>query len=419
MATPTLEPLPDHRDTVIVVGTSLRKSLVVLQPYFASLAWQELPPRTRLHYVFVDDFAADQSDARDFVREWLKERGGELLRSVPGAVGDFADGPEHVTHQWSLNAMRRVGANKNKILRRALELKADYAFFADSDLIMDTTTLASLIAVEKPIATAVYWTHWQKQRSETQRLYAQPQVWLRHPYMLDGRGMDAAEFLTKLVNREVTRVWGFGACTLINRKVLETGIDFSPALDIPQQGLMAGEDRQYCIKVERGHIDAFADPWPDIFHIYHADQRAAIPEMVSRLAAPHPTTPAFGALVALRLEALEPLPHANGGWMQIARQFVRGRLGALPLMPELEEAVYGMQRGDVQIVPVHCPVHYTMPYLRGKRRLVRVQLVDTKPLAFPPVLEDELRVSRLSQRMTHEATLTPQQRDGVKELALA
>lgn len=412
-----LLPTPDHRTTTIVVGTSCRKNLAVLKPFLDSLAWQELPPRTQLVPVFVPDWP-QKDEAEEYLRRWVTSGGGEILRGVPTTAGDFADTPNFDSHQWGLTAMRRVGANKNKILRRALELKADAVWLCDADLILDRTTLVSLLATEKPISTAVYWTHWTKRGFETRQIHAAPQVWLRHPYELSGRGMDEAEFRQKLISRELTRVWGFGACTLISRKVLEAGINFDPVPDIPQQGLMAGEDRQFCIRTERSHIEAFADPFPDIFHVYHADQHIPqIPEMVKRLSIPHPTKAVLGDLVSLKLEALEPVPHGNGGWQQMPRQHVRGRLGQITLMPELEEAVYALSRGETQIVPVHFPVHHPLGYFRGKRRLIRLSLVDVKPLGWPPVLDAELFVGPRSGRWADTTTLSAQQLSGMEEVA--
>ena len=414
-----LESLPDHRTTTIVVGTSCRKSLDVLKPFLDSLAWQELPPRTQLLPIFVPDWP-QKDPAEDYLRAWVTERSGECLRGVPTTAGDFADSPNFDSHQWSLTAMRRVGANKNKILRRALELKADAVWLVDADLILDRTVLASLLAAEKPITTAVYYTHWTKRGYETRQIHCAPQVWLRHPYELSGRGMDEAEFRQKLISRELTRVWGFGACTLISRKVLEAGINFDPLPDVPQQGLMAGEDRQFCIRTERAHIEAFADPWPDIFHVYHADQHVPlIHEMVKRLGVQHPQTATLGDLVSLKIEALEPVPHGNGGWQAMPRQHVRGRLGQIAMMPELEEAVYSLSRGETRVVPVHMPIHHPLPYFRGRRRLIRLTLVDTKPFGFPPVLDAELFVGPKSGRVADTTTLTTQQLDGMKAVALA
>jgi len=101
------------------------------------------------------------------------------------------------------------------------------------------------------------------------------------------------------------------------------------------------------------------------------------------------------------------------------RQHVRGRLGQIPLMPELEEAVYGLERGATRVVPVHFPVHHPLNYFRGRRRLIRLTLVDVKKFGFPPVLDAELFVGPMSGRVADTTTLTQQQLEGMKEVALA
>lgn len=389
-----LESLPDHRDRLIVVGTSVRKSLDTLQPFLTSLAWQELPPRTRLHHVFVDDFTPAQADAKAALQSFLAERGGELLRGLPSPVGDYDDGAHLLTHSWTVQSMHRMGQHKNKILRRTRELKADGVWLVDSDLILDRTVLTSLLACDRAITCGVYWTKWQRQVSETQRIWASPQVWLRHPYLLDGRGMDEAAFRQRLMDRQLTRVWGQGACTLLSRKVLDAGIDFSPVPEIKQEGLMAGEDRQFCIKAERGHIDMWADPWIDAFHIYHrATQLAQIPDMMDRLGTEHPQTAKIGDLVNVTLTALEPIPAGNA-WNQVGPQHVRGRLGTIPMLPELEDAILSLPRGGEVIVPVHCAASHPMPYLRGRRRLIRVQFVDCKANRPAPVLDEDVYTAK-------------------------
>lgn len=406
---PDLIPVPHVRERLIVVGTSVRKPLPVLQGFLTSLATQELPPKTKLHYVFVPDWPEQNSEPEQYLREWVKERGGECLRGAPKAVGDFADGPGLVTHQWSGNAMRRVGHNKNLILKRALALNADGVFLVDADLILDRTVLASLLAADKPIACAVYWTHWQRPTTETARSFAGPQVWLNHPYGLDGRGYDAAGFRTKLLSRNLTQVWGQGACTLLNRGVLESGVDFTPVPEVSQDGLMAGEDRAFCIRAERAHIPMWADPWADVFHVYHSPEDVVqIPEALGRLGMTHPTKAGLGDLVSLKLEALEPVPTSRG-WTNIAPESVRGRLGQIALMPEIEEVVYELQRGESRILKVHCPVHHPFPFYRNRIRLFRVTLVDCKPFGFPPVVETELFVGKLGGGVVDRATVSPVQ----------
>lgn len=406
----TLEPLPDYKQRRIVVGTTVRKPLAILRPYLDSLDWQERDQNTRFEYCFVPDFAPDQQDAAQYLLRWVNERGGTFLQGVPAAQQDFSDAPQLESHQWGQTAMARVGENKNRIIQFALNAKADALWFIDADLIMDRTTFTSLDACKRPIVSAVYWTHWSKQLNEQQPRVAGPQVWLRHPYQLDGRGMDQAEFRQKLLSRGVHRVWGFGACTLISRAVLEAGVDFSYLADVPLQGLMAGEDRHFCIHAERKHVDAYADCWPDVFHIYHGDTDVQrIPEMAARLGASRGDRARLGDLVSLRLRPLEPIPIGPGRLQRANPTLLRGRLGSLRLIPEVEEAVYATARGERTIVRAHFPTHYPVPMLRGRSRLIEVTVIDVRPYGFPPVVEDELHVSTNSGAWRDRSTLTPAQ----------
>src|SRR2546423_9208427 len=109
----TLEPTPDHRDRLIIVGGSVRKPIDILQPHIQSLLWQELPPRTRLHFCWVDDFTPQQADAKDYLRTVAAEHGGEVLRGLPSAIGDFTDEPP-LSHPRGPGAMGPVWARKSK-----------------------------------------------------------------------------------------------------------------------------------------------------------------------------------------------------------------------------------------------------------------------------------------------------------------
>ena len=409
-----LIPLPDQKETLIVVGTSVRKPLPVLQLYLDSLAWQDVPKGVRFHYCFVSDYPDPNDVALQHLKNWVAERGGEVLMGGPTAVGDFVDA-NTTTHQWTPDAMQRVGRLKNRILDRAVKLRADFAFLADADLILDRTTIRSLLNCGQPITCAVYWTHWFRPQSDEVPVHAGPQVWLRHPYQLDGRGLDEPEFRRRLMDRELTQVWGQGACTLIRREVIEAGVTFAPAPEVPMVGMMAGEDRHFCIHAERRHIPMYADPWPDIFHLYHLPEDLQYgPEMVARLGGDHPEKPTVGDLVSLILTPMEGIPQPNGGVSLVGPQQVRGRLGALALVPELEEAICEMTRGSTRIVPVHFPVSYPLPQFRGTKRLIKVELVDCKPMGYPPVVERELYVGQYAKGRLDGTTLTPDQHGSIR-----
>jgi hypothetical protein len=169
------------------------------------------------------------------------------------------------------------------------------------------------------------------------------------------------------------------------------GVSFAPWPGNTLPGIGQGEDRHFCLRAEALHLKLTADPWPDIFHVYHrpADE-ALIPEYLSRQG-PYGVAVdvRIGDLVSLDLQALEPIP-TNNGPMHAPPQLIRGRLGQLALHPELEAAILRMQRGEVQIVPVHFDLSWPFGPYRGQRKLIRTTLIDHKPFGFPPVIEDEI-----------------------------
>jgi len=401
--TVVLRPLPSVEQHKILIGTTVRKPPDILGAYLESLAWQVLPKNVTVSYCFVDDNTDPRSSL--LLKTFVEKRGGTILS--PETTSGGYDDQHPVTHQWTQEAMGRVGHLKNRIIQYALEHAYDAIWFCDADLICDKTTLKSLWSLDKPIVCAVYWTHWHNPATQQGVLHAAPQVWLQHPYQLEGRGYEPAEFREKLVNRQAIEVWGQGACTLVKREVLEKGVSFAYVEGVPTIGMMGGEDRHFCIRAESLHVPMTADAWPDIAHLYHPQDRAKIPALLTRLGSDRPSQVNLGDWVSLKLEALEPLPTGPGQAMHLPPQHIRGVLGHLHMLPELEEQVCHMTIGQTVTIGVHFPIHHPANWLRGQRRLVRVTLVDSKPFGFAPVVEQEMLKGRVS--FADQTTLSPQQ----------
>ena len=415
MSNVVLAPLPEKRPTRILVGSTIRKPAAVLKFYLDALAAQELPPNVELHPIFVDD-NVDVNSSVLLEGFEIAGRRAVVTRAEAAPVQDFSDAHPS-THQWAPSAMLRVGRSKDWILDYARRLDFDAVWFVDADLICEPRTLANLLAAPGPITTAVYWTRWSAGGTETRKMYAAPQVWLKHPYDLAGAGYAEHEFRDRLARRQLTKVAGYGACTLISKHALHAGVAFAPVPGVSLDGLMAGEDRHFCIRAQRLHLDGWACPWSDIFHIYHPSDIERASAYAARLAAAGLVRARFGDLVNVTIQPIEPVPWQGGGWTAVPPQHLRGRLGALALMPELEEAVYSMDRGDTLTVPVHFPVSYPVPYYQGRRRLIRVTLNDVKPNGFAPVLEDDLLVGVKSGTARHAANYTERQVDAMRETA--
>jgi hypothetical protein len=421
--------VPHEQQHMVVIASPVRKPAAIVAAWLQSLAWQVIPRGVQPFYLFIDDGC--DPDARALLDQFVVERGG-LVWNMGGAQPDFSD--VGATHMWSHTAMNRVGAIKDKVLEFARVNRAEAVWLVDADLICDPMTLTSLWSVPEPVVSGVYWTAWSKVPAEHPPVHSGPQVWLQHPYGLAGRGMEEWEFRRRLIDRQLTEVGGLGACTLIRREALVAGVSFAPWPGNTLEGIGQGEDRHFCMRASALHLRLMADPWPDIFHIYHRpEDEALIPEYLGRLAnelvlkasgvgTPYETGntswvqkhPVLGDLVSLRLHALEPVLTGTG-WMHPPQQLVRGRLGKISLHPELEDAILDMTRGEVRVVPVHFGLDYPFPPYRGQRRLIQVTLIDHKPFGYAPVIERELIVNRTGAGLD-TTTCTPELLDQMREI---
>ena len=375
---PTLRRLPAETPIRVLVGAPTRKRADVLAAHLDSLAWQELPPRVEVEYCFVTDYPAPDI-GEQLLKDFVTAHKGTVLTAPRSTGEDFSDN-DPVTHRWTASAMGRVGALRQRILQYASEQNFDYVWMVDTDLICDRTVLASLLACQKPIVSAVYWTRW-----ENVGLHAGPQVWLAPVYEL-GRGpfYPESEFRTQLAERELVPVGGLGACTLMRIDVIRKGVGYTRCPNFPTGGLWDGEDRHFCEWARRLHVDLWADAWPDIFHVYHPRDVDRVASYVGKLGGVHPSQPVPGSYISLRLLNLEkPIGH----------EFVRTLLGSDTLLPELADAVAGMQRGQTRIVRVHFPLSWPLEEVRGQTKLLEVMLVDCKPAGLAPVLDDEFHRS--------------------------
>ena len=379
---PNLRVLPSQRTYTVVVGSSVRKPLDVLTAHLASLESQRLPERVSLKYAFVPDYENPADPALPYLSDWVQKRSGVILQGVPPIANDFV--VDQVTHHWTPTAMNRVGQNKDRILAYAMAEKADAIWLVDSDLVVDPMTLWNLWYDQREVVSAVFWTRWQ--RSE-KKLHAAPNVWLAGVYepFQSGRpvrGYTTEEFRAALVNRTLTQVWGLGACTLIRADVVQKGVSFRRHPALPSGGLWDGEDRHFCAWATALHVSLWADPWPDIYHVYHPGDEARIPEVQARFAQGRGAHPELGDSINVALYPLED--------PAIGTHHLRCRLGDGLLLPDLELQLLAMRLGERAIVPVQFPAHHELVAYRGQQRLIETVLIDFKPMGFPPVLEDEM-----------------------------
>lgn len=159
------------------------------------------------------------------------------------------------THYWGSGADHRVAQIKNQAIDLFLaETDATHLFLCDADVILLPGTVEHLASLGLPVVSEVYWTRWRP----TDPLM--PNVWDHGHY-----GFWSAESLHRLAEPGQYRVGGLGACTLIERSVLER-IRFDPIPGWP----MWGEDRWFCLRAAVAGVELWADTVKTPWHVYRS-----------------------------------------------------------------------------------------------------------------------------------------------------
>jgi hypothetical protein len=177
-----------------------------------------------------------------------------VLPEIPLEATDYSrTGP---THTWSDTAVRRVTQIKNSAIRQFLETDASHLFLVDSDVLIPPGLIDHLRAVSTDVISAVYWTRFNAGQPFL------PNVWDFNTYQFAG-----PDSILRLRGSGHHRVGGLGACTLVNRPVLEAGVGFS---EIPNLRLW-GEDRHFCVRAATAGFELMADSCVTPFHVYRRD----------------------------------------------------------------------------------------------------------------------------------------------------
>lgn len=356
----------------ILIAEVVHEAHGVLRAHLETLKWQADNADADVDMRFLVDPTAPPNTGK-LIHE---ELAAEYSHSVEVASEKPSDSHYHVdeqTTEWSKPTFYWLGRQRQRLLDHARAEDYDAVFMVDSDLLLSPDTLQSLIDAEQPITAGVFWTRWQKDSPPL------PQVWLNQPYELEGRGWRGHEFLQALSNRQLTEVYGLGACTLIRLDDLPEGVRYAPRLQgLPDEGLWQGEDRSFCMRAEQHRVPMYADPWPDIFHVYRPTDREGIGDWLKALEQRPKIAPDFGDLVSLRLEPLEA-PRLEGYVCHL-----RGRLGGIDMLQQLEDEIAEMAVGDEKLLQLQFPPWYDVPEYRGKRKTIRAELLGAKTYAPHP-----------------------------------
>ena len=345
----------------LLISSITRHPREILEAHLKTILWQDLPDNIEVEYFYLVD-----PDAPPETEEVLEEYGIPYDIAGPKPEGALYAVNE-TTHQWQIPTFHWLAREKQNLFEVARQ-QADKLILVDSDLMLEATAVKSLLSCMKPVVSGVFWTNWMP---DTQPL---PQTWLQHPYGMSGKGLEQHEYLQQLEEGQLLNVDGLGAFTLFDTSIMDK-VGYWPLVSgLPQEGMWQGEDRHFCVKCNRMHIKLWADGWPLIFHVYRPSDVQHIPQALARLQPREPAKPKLGDHISAIIEPLEE-PNLPPTF----RKHLRGRLGTIKLLPELEQAFTELKPGDQKVMPVYFPHYWPVPEYRGQPRVMRVQLIDTRP----------------------------------------
>ncbi|MFD0694590.1 glycosyltransferase family 2 protein [Paenibacillus sp. GCM10027628] len=247
----------------VLIGSPIHQKPPVLYKFLTSLLRLKRD-KVEFGYLLIDDNTDRQS------KEILQQFTGLVsAATVHGSDRQDEYVRNEITHFWNERLIWKVAEFKNAMIRHAIESEYDYLFLVDSDLLLHPGTIDQLIAANKDIVSEVFWTKWQLESEP------QPQVWLQDEYKQweQKRGEQLSEeeityryqqFIAQLKIPGVYEVGGLGACTLISRHAMVSGVNFNPIKNLS----FWGEDRHFCVRAAAMGIPLFVDTHYPAYHIY-------------------------------------------------------------------------------------------------------------------------------------------------------
>jgi len=155
-------------------------------------------------------------------------------------------------HNWTNELIQDMSRMKNALLTVALNNNFDYIFLVDSDLYLHPKTLKQLLNRNKDIISEIFWTRWSPEQEEM------PNAWDYDHY---GFFPDTLQLLK---NPGCYQVGGTGACILISKRAIQSGVSYNLFSNISWWG----EDRHFQLHAQSRGFSQWIDTTCPAFHIY-------------------------------------------------------------------------------------------------------------------------------------------------------
>lgn len=261
----------------VLIGCPICQKPLILKEFLHSLKNINIEG-LKIDFLFIDDNIVEEST--NLLKSFFMD--GSKINIIKSKYKDNYICTEK-THLWDNDLIWKVADFKNTIINHAKNTNYDYLFLIDSDIMLHPITIQHLIKQEKDIISEIFWTKWLPETMEL------PQVWLYDKYTLYEPesnvnltnyeiNLRTMEFINKLRVPGIYKVGGLGACTLISKKAVNSGISFSRIPNIS----FWGEDRHFCIRALVLSLELYVDTNYPAYHIYRDSQLDGVDEFKNK-----------------------------------------------------------------------------------------------------------------------------------------
>lgn len=254
----------------VLIGSPIKQKSEILEQFLLSL--EELDKtQLEVHYYFVDDNTEPKS--KEMLYQFKKRNENVLIKNS----NDFIDNNLEYTrnsntHLWKKELIERIILFKDTMIEYASAKNFDYLFLIDSDIVLNPTTIKHLISRNVDIVSNIFWTVWKAGKA------LMPQVWLQdesnsfindwdNPLTEEQKWQSTKNFVNKLKIPGLYKVGGLGACTLISKNAIKSGISFKLIDNIS----FWGEDRHFCVRARAIGFNLYVDTVYPAYHIYREE----------------------------------------------------------------------------------------------------------------------------------------------------
>ena len=233
----------------ILVSSLIRDREWCIDEFLEGLYIQDYP-KDRLSLLLLANNCVDKTVP--MLKEWAAKHKDEYA-SIRIVERTYSETKQEGDHVWSDKKIHYMIEMRNYCLDN-IGIN-DFVFNIDSDVILQhPRTIRHLAFLDKDFITEVFWAKWG-------RLTNPPManVWAKGFYEYTW------DFFGVLRQKGVYPIGGGGACTMVSKRIIKLGVNFSPVYNLPSS--MVGEDRNFGIRAAVAGFQLYASSYFTPIHM--------------------------------------------------------------------------------------------------------------------------------------------------------